>query len=381
MFYRREIDGLRALAVIPVILFHGGFETFSGGFVGVDVFFVISGYLITSIIIKELEAGSFTLAGFYERRARRILPALFFILLVTLPFAWAWLLPHELSDFGKSLAAVAVFGSNILFWQQSDYFAADAEFIPLLHTWSLAVEEQFYLFFPLLLLLFWKGGKVRLVTLFLIIGLISLGFSEWAWREYPAANFYLITSRAWELMIGALTGFYLYNRQQPGGIPNQLGSLVGLLMILYAIFFIDRDLPFPGLYALIPTLGTALVILFGSPNTLVYHLLSIRPMVAVGLISYSAYLWHQPLFVFTRVQGFDEMFHEAYGISSLWLHGALGLLALLLAALSWRFVEQPFRNRQRLTRQRIFVLAATGTFIFLAIGGMLVMLDGAPFRF
>lgn len=160
MNYRREIDGLRALAVLPVILFHAGFETFSGGFVGVDVFFVISGYLITTIILSELEQGKFSIANFYERRARRILPALFFVLLVCIPFAWFWLLPSDMIDFSKSLVAVSVFASNIMFWRESGYFDTAAELKPLLHTWSLAVEEQYYVFFPLFLILFWKLGKI-----------------------------------------------------------------------------------------------------------------------------------------------------------------------------------------------------------------------------
>ena len=149
MKYRAEIDGLRALAVVPVILFHAGFELFSGGFVGVDVFFVISGYLITTILIEDIESQRFSLVNFYERRARRILPALFFVMLVCIPFAWMWMLPYQMKDFSQSLVAVSLFASNILFWRESGYFAAAAEEKPLLHTWSLAVEEQYYVLFPI----------------------------------------------------------------------------------------------------------------------------------------------------------------------------------------------------------------------------------------
>ena len=202
--YRPEIDGLRAIALIPVVLFHAGFEWFSGGYVGVDVFFVISGYLITSIILQEKEVGNFSFTYFYERRARRILPALFFIMLLCIPFAWILLLPHELIDFGKSLMATSLFSSNILFWLESDYFAADAELIPLIHTWSLAIEEQFYLFFPLIMIFFWVIGKRHLFWILSIIAIVSFTLTEWGWRHFPEANFYLIPSRAWELMIGAL---------------------------------------------------------------------------------------------------------------------------------------------------------------------------------
>lgn len=183
--YRREVDGLRALAVLPVIFFHAGFETFSGGFVGVDVFFVISGYLITSLILAEQRAGTFTLVRFYERRARRILPALFLVMFACLPLAWVYLSPHDLRRFSQSLVAVSLYGSNFLFWLTSNYFEAAAELKPLLHTWSLAVEEQYYLFFPLLLVLTWSLGKRWIVALLALLALASLGAAQWAPRRNP----------------------------------------------------------------------------------------------------------------------------------------------------------------------------------------------------
>ena len=192
MQYRREIDGLRAIAVLPVILFHAGFETFGGGFVGVDVFFVISGYLITTIILGELEQGKFSIVNFYERRARRILPALFLVMLVCIPFAWLWLLPSDMKDFAQSLVAVSVFASNILFWRESGYFDTAAELKPLLHTWSLAVEEQFYVLFPLLLMLFWKLGKRWILVTLGLAFIASLALAQWAAYAKPAAAFYLL---------------------------------------------------------------------------------------------------------------------------------------------------------------------------------------------
>lgn len=373
MIYRKEIDGLRALAVMPVILFHAGFEWFSGGFVGVDVFFVISGYLITGIILEELEAGKFTLAGFYERRARRILPALFFVMLACLPFAWWWMLPFELEAFGESLAAVAVFASNILFWLKTDYFAATAEQIPLLHTWSLAVEEQYYLLFPLFMLLVWRFAKHWLVGLIVLIAILSLGWSEWLWRHSVEANFYLIPGRAWELMLGALTTLYLRRNPFPQGPVAQLAGVLGLALLVYAVLFFDDGIPFPGLYALVPTLGTVLLILFATQQSWVGKLLSCRLLVGVGLISYSAYLWHQPLFVFARMQSLDE--------PGAWLMGALSLAALVLAWFSWRFVEKPLRNRSRFTRKQIFSMALLGSLFFIAIGGWLAASGGMEERF
>ena len=335
MHYRPEIDGLRAVAVLPVILFHAGIPGFSGGFVGVDVFFVISGYLITSILIKDLDAGNFSLTRFYERRARRILPALSFVMLCCLPFAWAWMIPTDLANFGQSLIAVSVFASNILFWKESSYFAAAAEEKPLLHTWSLAVEEQFYLLFPLVIWALWRFGRQPIFWLIVLVTGASLALSELGWRFKPDANFYLIPTRAWEFMIGALCALSAARQK-----PSHILGLVGLGMILAAIVIFDKSTPFPSLYALVPVIGTALVIQYGGAGSLAGRLLSLKPMVAIGLISYSAYLWHQPLFAFARLR-----LTEAPSLEVLLI---LSALSLVLAAFSWRFVEQPFRRKDRI---------------------------------
>jgi peptidoglycan/LPS O-acetylase OafA/YrhL len=352
MQYRKEIDGLRAVAVLPVMFFHAGFERFGGGFLGVDIFFVISGYLITTIILKEKDVGTFSLVSFYERRIRRIFPALFFVLIACLPFAWLWLLPHELKNFGQSLMAVSLFISNLFFWQESDYFASDAEMIPLLHTWSLAVEEQYYVLFPLLIGVLWFIGKRKLTALLLLIAIASLAFSEWAWRHYPDANFYLLPSRAWELLAGVLAAFYAHQYPLKG---KQSFSLIGLIMIIGSILLLNDKLPFPSLYTLIPVIGTVLIILFATQTTWVGKLLSTPILAGVGLISYSAYLWHQPIFVFARLQSMQELPD--------WQFLILILLTLLLAFVSWIFVEQPFRNKHNFTQRQIFsmaILATTG---------------------
>ena len=271
MQYRREIDGLRAVAVIPVVLFHAGFGIFGGGYVGVDVFFVISGYLITSILIGELERGEFSIVRFYERRARRILPALFFVMLVCIPFAWIWMAPSQIEDFGRSLVAVSLFASNILFWRESDYFAPAAEEKPLLHTWSLAVEEQYYMFFPLLLLLAWRFGRWRVFYLIAAIAAASLLLCEWGWREAPVANFYLAPTRAWELLAGSLCAFLQFGKEQK---RDDLLAALGLGLIVFAIFVFDAATPFPSLYALAPVGGTVLIILFAANGTWTARLLS-----------------------------------------------------------------------------------------------------------
>lgn len=360
MIYRREIDGLRAVAVVPVILFHAGFDVFSGGYVGVDVFFVISGYLITSIIISDLENGTFSISQFYERRARRILPALYVVMLCCIPFAWMWMLPGELKEFSQSIVAVIFFASNILFWRQEGYFAPAAELNPLLHTWSLAVEEQYYLIIPVFMLVAWRLGRTRVFWLICIIATFSLAASEWGWRNEPAANFYLAPTRAWELLIGAICAFWLTGREQRSS--NWL-SQTGLALILFSIFYYDEATPFPSLYSLVPVLGTALIIVFAGPTTLAARLLGTRVFVGIGLISYSAYLWHQPLFAFARIRSIAE--------PSGYLMAALAVLSLLMAYFSWRYVEKPFRIGHATilkTRRGVFVTSGLAAAAFVAAG-------------
>ena len=303
MDYRREIDGLRALAVLPVIFFHAGFPTFRGGFVGVDVFFVISGYLITTIILAELEQGKFSIINFYERRARRILPALFLVMFVCLPLAWLWLLPQEMKSFSQSLVAVSAFASNVLFWRTSGYFETAAELKPLLHTWSLAVEEQYYLLFPVFLMLTWRLGKRWIVGLLACVFVVSLAAAQWNAVAKPTATFFLLPTRGWELLVGAFVALYFSKDRNkiPAKLLCEVGGAVGFVLITYSIFAFDKQTPFPSFYALVPTIGTALIILYATQSTLVGQLLGNRVCVGVGLISYSAYLWHQPLFAFARL--------------------------------------------------------------------------------
>ena len=362
MQYRKEVDGLRAVAVLPVILFHAGYQLFGGGFVGVDIFFVISGYLITSILIGELDSGKFSIIGFYERRARRILPALFFVMLVCLPFAWHWLMPADMKSFAQSMAAVPVFGSNILFWRQSGYFDLDAELKPLLHTWSLGVEEQFYVLFPLFLWCMWSQNRRWLLAALAVISLLSLGSAEWGIRNDPIPAFFLLPPRGWELAIGAFCAFYLSKAKADNQtrLPHQLLSLAGLALIAVSIFAFDKSTPFPGLYALVPTLGTALVILFAMPCNAAGRLLGSKYLVGIGLLSYSAYLWHQPVIAFARHRSLGEPAHA--------LIPALVILVFILAYLSWRFVEQPFRQKGKFSRRQVFALSFAGSVAMISLG-------------
>lgn len=361
MQYRKEIDGLRAFAILPVILFHAGFETFSGGFVGVDVFFVISGYLITTIILAELEQGKFSIINFYERRARRILPALFFVMFVCLPFAWLWLLPSDMKSFSQSLVAVSVFASNILFWRESGYFDTATELKPLLHTWSLAVEEQYYVLFPLFLMLTWRLGKHWILILLGIVGITSLFMAQWASFSKPSAAFYLLPTRGWELLIGAFAAFYLSkaNRVEICRSLREMGGFLGLALILYSVFAYTKATPFPGLYALVPTIGAVLIILFATQQTTVGKMIGNKVFVGIGLLSYSAYLWHQPFFSMLKHSGLDV---------SKSVYVALMVLTFILAYFTWRYVENPFRKKQRFNQAAIFVLSALFITSFLIFG-------------
>lgn len=366
MKYRREIDGLRAVAVVPVVLFHAGFSLFSGGYVGVDVFFVISGYLITTILLSELHAGKFSIVKFYERRARRLLPALFLVMACCLPFAWLWLLPEDMVDFGQSLMSVVGFVSNLLFWrEETGYFNTAAELKPLLHTWSLAVEEQFYLLFPLALMLLWKLPRLGLFALLALVSVISLGIAEWGAHNQQAAAWFLLPTRAWELGIGALAAMHLRSKPldpQAGGGFNQLMSLAGIGMIAWAIFFFDDNTPFPGVWGLLPVVGTALVILFATPATLGGKLLGTRVLVGIGLVSYSAYLWHQPLLAFARQRNIVEL-----DLAVVW---SLILATFVLAWLSWRYVETPFRHAATVSKKQVFAFSGAGMMAFFALGSV-----------
>lgn len=362
MKYRPEIDGLRALAVVPVILFHAGFELFGGGFVGVDVFFVISGYLITTIIHNDISADKFSFVSFYERRARRILPALMFMMAACIPVAWATMMSFDMWDFGQSLVAVSLFLSNVLFWAESGYFDQIAELKPLLHTWSLAVEEQFYVLFPILLLALTRFWKNKVFVTLLVLLVLSLAAAEYGSYYFPEAAFYFLPTRAWELLIGAVVALHLLERERDevsSNIQNLLG-LLGLVLIAGSVFLIDKSDRFPGLIALFPTIGTALIIVFAREDTVAGRILSQRVLVFVGLISYSSYLWHQPIFAFLRMNVLEE--------PSTLLMTALSVVSLFIGYLSWRFVESPFRNRQWIPRKPLFSALFVATVFFVGFG-------------
>ena len=371
--YRPDIDGLRAIAVLPVVFYHVGSQVFGGGFVGVDVFFVISGYLIVSMLAADLDAGRFSIADFYERRIRRLFPALFAMVLVSAIVAALVLPPPGFSDFAKSLAALSLFGSNVWFRITAvgnGYFGDDQGCRVLLHTWSLAVEEQFYLIMPLALALLHRHARR-----WMLLWLSAIALGSFAWAQYGALHsqnfaFYMVFTRAWELLIGSLAALGLAPTLRQRWL-RELAAALGVAMIAYAVFFYTKKTPFPGAAALLPCVGAYLVICAGAAGeTLAGRGLSIRPLVFVGLISYSLYLWHWPIIAFADYLIFGDYTATIVAVS------------FLAAVLSWRFVEQPFRRRRVLATRRP-VLAAGGLALAVtAVLATVVIVDaGVPQRF
>lgn len=377
MIYRPDIDGLRTLAVFPVVLFHANVVGFSGGYIGVDVFFVISGFLITSIIQAELKRGDFSIVRFYERRARRILPALFSVMFASVVAGWFFLTPAKYEQLGESMLAALLFVSNFWFWQNSGgYFAGPTDYLPLLHTWSLAVEEQFYIFFPILMMVMYRLGRRWLIPAVVVLVLASLLLSVWATPRMPSAAFYLLPTRIWELGFGALLALGLVPVSARKSI-RELAATLGLLAILVPVFVYDRSTDFPGLAAVPPALGTALIIWAGIKKaTWVSRFLAIKPMVWVGLLSYSLYLWHWPIMAFLRERLFTvhlEPILQVVALSS----------SFAMAWLSWRYIERPFRDRKQFnfSAARIFRLSGTGMLVLALVACALLFTSGLHQRF
>jgi len=371
MQYRAEIDGLRAIAVVAVILFHAGVTPFQGGFVGVDIFFVISGYLITLTILTDMQRGQFALLAFYERRARRILPALFLVMLVCVSLAWVWLQPADMQSFAHSLIATPYFVSNILYWSEAGYWDTASELKPLLHTWTLAIEAQFYVTFPLLLLLMWRWWRRWLLHLTILLGVLSFMVAQWGAYTFPAANFYLLPSRLWELALGAVIGMALLNRKSPSYprfsytntnaiLVRELSGLLGLSLIVISLLTLNGTIPFPSVFALLPTAGTGLILTFSSAQTLVGRFLSNPLLVNIGLLSYGAYLWHHPLFAFARHRSLTQPAPQL-----VWL---LAIASFGLAYLTRQYVEQPFRDRRAVNHKTFFLFWLIGSLVFIEIG-------------
>lgn len=354
--YRPEIDGLRAIAVGVVILYHAqitilGHQPFEGGFIGVDIFFVISGYLITSIILKELvTTGSFSFKHFYERRIRRIAPALLLIMLVSLPFAWMYLLPSSLVDYSKSILYSLGFSSNFYFHYSGQQYGAESGLLkPFLHTWSLSVEEQYYILFPIVLLITFKYFTKYLIHILIFGFIVSLGLADWGSRNYPSFNFYVLPTRGWELLAGSILAYFeiTLGHRSKNKTLNLILPSIGLFLIGHSMLFFNDEMFHPSFYTLSPIIGVCLIIWFSDKNELITKILSTKLFVGIGLISYSLYLWHYPIFAFARVKDSSPSEYDKFE----WI-----VLSIMLSLISYFFVERPARNKKNKINKILLLL-------------------------
>jgi peptidoglycan/LPS O-acetylase OafA/YrhL len=376
--HRGDIDGLRAVAVIPVLLYHFHTDLFSGGFIGVDIFFVISGFVIAGSVMNDIRGGTFTIVNFYFKRVRRIFPALAVTIIVSSVAAALILLPSSLVDYSRSVISASMFLSNVYFWKSSGYFTSDSQTKPLLHTWSLSIEEQYYLLAPIAFLLIYRFGRKRWLLFFVPLILLSFATGVAAVFVGPTAGFFLLPARMWELLLGAVVA--LWNRPAPARYwIRETMSWLGIALILFGMQTLNTRDPYPGWNALFPCVGTILLIqaALGQNETAemptVNRILAKPPFIWIGLISYSLYLVHWPIAALVRYRALrDPTATEA---------AVMAFASIALAWLSWRFIELPFRHIS-LERRR-FVLAGGAIVIAAgaAIGGLGILAKGLPARF
>ena len=362
--YRPEIDGLRAIAVGSVIIYHAqiflfGHQLFKGGFIGVDIFFVISGYLITSIILNELLiTGSFSFKNFYERRIRRILPALLFIMFVSLPLAWIYLIPSSFIDFSKSVLYSLGFSSNFYFHYSGQQYGAQSALLkPFLHTWSLSVEEQYYILFPIILLLTFKYLKKYLIQILILGFVISFFLADYISKNYPSTSFYFLHTRMWELLAGSILAYFEITKgyRNKYEILNSILPIIGLFLIAHSLLFFNDEMFHPSFLTLSPIIGVCFIIWFSNKDDLITKILSTKLFVGIGLISYSLYLWHYPIFAFERITEFsnNDIVKQLF----------LGLIILVLSVTTYYFIERPFRNKKYSFKKIILILIGATTFL------------------
>lgn len=367
MNYRPEIDGLRAVAVISVILFHYDFSLISGGYVGVDIFFVISGYLITTILANEMQDGAFTFRKFYARRARRILPALIMVTFFCILFSWLWMTPSQFKVFSGSIFSNNLFLSNFYFLSQVEYFQPDANLQPLIHTWSLSIEEQYYLLFPVFLTSIWKFGKRLTFTIIFLFVFLGIYLAHVGTTDDAAKNYFHSGGRFWEIGIGSLTALLVLNKSRP---INNFSAAFGLILIVWAILSFDKLTPFPSLYTLAPVIGTMLLLISATSSKGIGKALSNKYIITIGKISYSAYLLHQPILAYSHLRTIGQLQIE--------IKIMLIFITFFLSYISWKFIENPFRNGKHLhiTKAPYFSTFLVSSTTFLTSFGLIGYLFG-----
>ncbi len=370
--YRPEIDGLRAIAVLTVIFYHAGFSFMSGGYLGVDIFFVISGFLITSIIRQEILEERFSIAKFYERRIRRILPALYVVIAASLAASWFIQTPQQLTAQFESVLSILLYVSNFYFLFQNDYFASDAALFPLIHTWSLAVEEQFYVVFPIFLILIMKQKKVDIRLILLAVCTLSLATTYFADRYDPNANFYLTTSRAWELGIGCLLAFLPAPKKITPNVANVI-TLLSLAIIAASMALFTDKIYHPSPFTLVPVLATALLIHYTVEGSITYRILAHKYAVRIGLYSYSAYLWHQPLFALFRAKYYEQIDPVNFL--------PLIILTFALAHFTWKYIETPVRNKTLIRYKSLLIALGFISILFAGFSALGIQKEGFYGRF
>ena len=364
--YRPEIDGLRAIAIAAVIFYHAqitifDYKLFKGGFIGVDIFFVISGYLITSIILKELIlTGTFSFKNFYKRRIIRIFPTLLFVMLIFLPVAWVCLLPSSFIDFSKSILYSLGFNSNYYFYYSGQQYGNDNALLkPFLHTWSLSIEEQYYLLFPIILFIIFKYFRKYLLIILILFFIISLQLSDWLSKNYSSLNFYFLPTRVWELLAGSILAYFEIHlgRRSKNQIYNLIMPTVGIILIGYSIIFFNQEMYHPSFYTLLPIIGVCLILWSSDKNTIVIKILSSKLFVGIGLISYSLYLWHYPILSFARITEFVETNNVKKII--------LGLIIISFSIISYFLIEKTTRHKKIKFKSLLFLLVGLSLFLII----------------
>ena len=365
MDYRKEIDGLRALAILPVVMFHSGLPMFNWGYIGVDIFFVISGYLITSIIYPKIKKNEFSFIEFYENRVRRLFPALFVMVAFSSVIALMIMDPKNLVEYSYSVFSSLFFYSNFFFWNEIDYFEDSSELMPLLHTWSLSIEEQFYILFPIILIFFLTYTKHKASLLLNILCILS--FLLWCYGTlfHSTANFYLPITRAWELLAGAILSIHIYEK----GFPKGKFSDVGILILILSFYIFSLDIENKNLFMFFPVTGVILILLSKDHSFVVNLILKNKLFVFFGLISYSLYLYHQPIFAFAKV-----FFVDLDNAQTIFIVA----LSILISYISWRFVESIFRKRlnSKISFQNTLNLLTLPLLISITIGSYSIYTDG-----